>query len=250
MNDFVGVIPAAGLASRLGPLGYPKELLPITYVAGEGGHLRPMPVIEASFRQLRDAGVERALVITSDRKPELMQYLGNGGGIGLDLAFLQQTRADGLAAAVALALPWTRGANACLLLPDTIVQPQTALNDVRALFELQEADLVLGVLPTDKPRELGPVRIDAAMRVIEVQDKPPSTDLNNSWAMAVWGPAFAELLAGAVKQNPAIALGGVFQQAVDAGLNVRAVWFEGGAFYDVGTPKGLAEALPQFLKGL
>jgi len=98
MSDYVGVIPAAGLASRLGPLGYPKELLPITYVPGEGGHLRPLPVIEASFRQLREAGVSRSLVITSDRKPELMQYLGNGGGIGLDLAFLQQARAEGLAA--------------------------------------------------------------------------------------------------------------------------------------------------------
>ena len=113
--DYVGVIPAAGLASRLGPLGYPKELLPITYVPGEDGHLRPLPVIEASFRQLRTAGVERALVITSDRKPELMQYLGNGGGIGLDLAFLQQARAEGLAAAASLALSWTRSANACLL---------------------------------------------------------------------------------------------------------------------------------------
>ena len=250
MKDYVGVIPAAGLASRLGPLGYPKELLPITYVAGEGGHLRPMPVIEASFRQLSEAGVDRALVITSDRKPELIQYLGNGGGIGLDLAFLQQARADGLAAAVALALPWTRGANACLLLPDTIVRPQNALNEVRAVFESAKADLALGVLPTDKPKELGPVCFDPQMRVVEVQDKPLQTDLNNSWAMAVWGPKFADLLAGAVKQNPALALGGVFQQAVDAGLNVRAVWFADGAFYDVGTPKGLAQALPQFLKGL
>ena len=250
MKDYVGVIPAAGVASRLGPLGYPKELLPITYVAGDGGHLRPMPVIEASFRQLREADVARALVITSDRKPELMQYLGNGGGIGLDLAFLQQTRADGLAAAAALALPWTRGANTCLLLPDTIVRPEAALKDARAVFESAKADLVLGVLPTGKPKELGPVRFDSAMRVIEVQDKPAATDLNNSWAMAVWGPEFADLLVGAVKLNPAVALGGVFQQAVDAGLDVRAVWFADGAFYDVGTPQGLAEALPQFLKGL
>jgi hypothetical protein len=68
--------------------------------------------------------------------------------------------------------------------------------------------------------------------------------------MAVWGPKFADLLAGAVKQNPALALGSVYQLAVDAGLNVRAVWFADGAFYDVGTPKGLAQALPQFLKGL
>jgi glucose-1-phosphate thymidylyltransferase len=248
--DYVGVIPAAGLASRLGPLGYPKELLPITYVPGEDGHLRPLPVIEASFRQLRTAGVERALVITSDRKPELMQYLGNGGGIGLDLAFLQQARPEGLAAAAALALSWTRGANACLLLPDTIVRPEIALKDARARFEAEHADLVLGVFPTDKPRELGPVRFDGQMRVIEVQDKPAQTDLANSWAMAIWGPRFAELLGSAVRQNPGQTLGGVFQQAVDAGLNVQAVWFAGGAFYDVGTPKGLAEALPQFLKGL
>jgi glucose-1-phosphate thymidylyltransferase len=250
MSDYVGVIPAAGLASRLGPLGYPKELLPITYVPGEGGHLRPLPVIEASFRQLREAGVERTLVITSDRKPELMQYLAHGGGIGLDLAFLQQARADGLAAAVALALPWTRGANACLLLPDTIVRPEQALRDARALFESAKADLVLGVLPTAKPKELGPVRFDQDMRVTEVQDKPPQTDLNNSWAMAIWGPRFAELLESAVKQNPGQTLGAVYQQAVDAGLKVLAVWFPGGAFYDVGTPKGLAEALPQFLQGL
>ena len=94
------------------------------------------------------------------------------------------------------------------------------------------------------------MRFDAQMRVIEVQDKPQETDLNNSWALAVWGPRFGELLAGAVKQNAGQTLGAVFQQAVDAGLDVRAVWFADGAFYDVGTPKGLAEALPQFLKGL
>ena len=146
-----------------------------------------MPVIEASFRQLRTAGVERTLVITSDRKPELMQYLGNGGGLGLDLAFLQQARAEGLAAAATLSLPWTCGANACLLLPDTIVRPEHALKDACALFESQKADLVLGVFPTDKPKELGPVQFDAAKRVIEVQDKPFETDLNNSWAMAVSG---------------------------------------------------------------
>ena len=93
--NYVGIIPAAGLASRLGPLGYPKELLPITYVQGEGGHLRPLPVIEASLRQLRTADVDRCMVITSERKPELAQYLGGGGAIGLDIAYVQQTRAEG-----------------------------------------------------------------------------------------------------------------------------------------------------------
>lgn len=245
--NYVGIIPAAGLASRLGPLGYPKELLPITYVQGEGGHLRPLPVIEASLRQLRTAEITRAMVITSERKPELAQYLGGGGAIGLDIAYVQQTRAEGLAAAVALTAPWTKGSASCLLLPDTIVRPFDALKTMRAAFEARGADLVLGVFPTAKPKELGPVRFDAEMRVTEVQDKPAETDLANSWGMAVWGARFSEMIVAAA---PNANLGLLFHQAAQNGLIVVACWFADGEFHDVGTPKGLAEALPVLMKGL
>jgi glucose-1-phosphate thymidylyltransferase len=245
--NYVGIIPAAGLASRLGPLGYPKELLPITYVQGEGGHLRPLPVIEASLRQLRTAGIGRCMVITSERKPELAQYLGGGGAIGLDIAYVQQTRIEGLAAAVALTVPWTQGSACCLLLPDTIVRPLDALLTMREVFETRGADLVLGVFPTEKPKELGPVRFDGAMLVTEVQDKPADTDLANSWGLAIWGDRFSELIAAAPFNAN---LGLLFHQAAQSGLKVIACWFEDGEFHDVGTPKGLAEALPVLMKGL
>jgi glucose-1-phosphate thymidylyltransferase len=251
MNSTIGIIPAAGIASRLGPLGYPKELLPIAYVADEsGGPLRPLPVIEASFRQLRDAGIDRCVVITSDRKTELVRYVGGGGAIGLDVAFLLQTRPDGLAAAVALAAPWTQGCNACLLLPDTIVRPADALRQVRTAFEAAQADLVLGVFPTARPQELGPVRFGADMRVIEVLDKPQATDLQNTWAMAIWGPRFTALLQARVSGGEAASLGEVFHDAIGAGLKVMAVWFPQGQFHDVGTPRGLTAALPLFTDGL
>jgi glucose-1-phosphate thymidylyltransferase len=245
--NYVGIIPAAGIASRLGPLGYPKELLPITYVQGEGGHLRPLPVIEASLRQLRTADITRAMVITSERKPELAQYLGGGGAIGLDIAYVQQTRAEGLAAAVALTAPWTSGSASCLLLPDTIVRPLDALKTMRAAFEARGADLVLGVFPTPKPKELGPVRFGADMRVTEVQDKPSETDLANSWGMAIWGTRFSDMIVAAA---PNANLGLLFHQAAQNGLAVIACWFPDGEFHDVGTPKGLAEALPALMKGL
>jgi glucose-1-phosphate thymidylyltransferase len=251
MNSTIGIIPAAGIASRLGPLGYPKELLPIAYVADEsGGALRPMPVIEASFRQLRAAGVGRCAVITSDRKTELVRYVGGGGAIGLDVAFLLQSRPDGLAAAVALAAPWTEGCNACLLLPDTIVRPADALKQVRAVFETAQADLVLGVFPTARPQELGPVRFDSDMRVSEVLDKPEATDLENTWAMAMWGPRFTALLQAKISGGDTRTLGDIFNGAVGAGLKVMAVWFPQGQFHDVGTPRGLTEALPLFTDGL
>lgn len=244
MADYVGVIPAAGLGTRLALPGYPKELLPIAYVA-EGQVMRPMPVIEASLRQLRTAGVARALVVISDRKPELMKYLG--GALGLDIAFLNQAQPDGLTGAVALAAPWAKDANCCLLLPDTLVRPADALAQVRALFEAESTDLALGVFPTTKPKELGPVRVDGRGHVSEVQDKPGETDLNNTWALAVWGPRFTALLASAAKDKP---LGAVFQQAVVSGLTVRAKVFDAGEFHDVGTPRGLTDALPVFSDGI
>lgn len=118
---------------------------------------------------------------------------------------------------------------------------------MRAAFEARGADLVLGVFPTAKPKELGPVRFDAEMRVTEVQDKPAETDLANSWGMAVWGARFSEMIVAAA---PNANLGLLFHQAAQNGLIVVACWFADGEFHDVGTPKGLAEALPVLMKGL
>jgi glucose-1-phosphate thymidylyltransferase len=238
--NYVGVIPAAGLGSRIGPLDHAKELLPIAQVDG-----RPLPVIEASLRQLQTAGIRRCLVITSSSKPELADHLKGPGGLGLEISFVEQEKPEGLAAAVALTLPAAQGAATCLLLPDTIVRPFDALNTMRAAFE-KGADLVLGVFPTARPRELGPVRFDHAMRVTEVQDKPAETDLSNTWGLAIWGRRFADLLAAAPSNAN---LGRLFHHAATSGLDVTACWFADGDFHDVGTPQGLARARRVFANG-
>jgi glucose-1-phosphate thymidylyltransferase len=245
--NYLGVIPAAGLGSRIGPLEHAKELLPIAQVADETGALRPLPVIEASLRQIKTAGIDRCLVITSSSKPELATYLKGSGGLGLDIDFVEQQKPEGLAAAVALTLPASQGAATCLLLPDTIVRPPNALKAMRATFEERGADLVLGVFPTSKPKELGPVRFDGEMRVTEVQDKPAETDLGNTWGLAIWGPRFSKLLAAAPSNAN---LGRLFHHAATSDLNVFACWFEEGDFHDVGTPQGLAHARSVFAGGL
>ena len=90
---------------------------------------------------------------------------------------------------------------------------------MRATFEARGADLVLGVFPTAKPKELGPVRFDADMRVTEVQDKPAETDLANSWGLAIWGARFSEMIAAA---PPNANLGLLFHQAAQKGLDRRS----------------------------
>lgn len=240
--NYVGVIPAAGLGSRIGPLDHAKELLPIAQVEG-----RAQPVIEASLRQLKTAGIGRSLVITSSRKPELTAYLRGDGGLGLAFEFVEQKSPQGLAAAVALTVPAAQGCASCLLLPDTILRPFDALKIMRAAFESSGADLVLGVFPTARPRDLGPVRFDKEMRVTEVQDKPAETDLANTWGLAIWGRRFSDLLAAA---PPNANLGRLFHHAVTSGLHVTACWFAEGDFHDVGTPEGLARARSVFSSGL
>jgi len=243
-KEYVGVLPAAGIASRLSPSRYLKELLPVAYlVDDQTSTARPVPVISLSLRALAEAGVERCVVTISDRKPELMRYLGDGADFQLQLAYVQQSAPSGLAAAVSLATDWVRDCYSCMLLPDTIVHPYKAMGSLRQVMDREELDLVLGVFPTEVPEQLGPVRFDADGRVHEVLDKPAATDVRNTWAMAIWSPAFSALLNRSVRGVAGAnwALGEIFNLAVQEGMKVKAVWFPHGSFVDIGTVKGLSQ---------
>jgi len=243
--EFVGVIPAAGTASRLNPSHYAKELLPVTY-QGEGtDDVLPVPVITLSLGALREAAVCRCIVATSDRKPELMRYLGDGSEFGLQLSYVLQPMPSGLSSAIDLVYPWVRGCHVCLLLPDTIVRPTSAMSTLRFVMEMEQPDLVLGVFPTSVPERLGPVRFNHDCRVTEVLDKPMVSDVYNTWAMAIWSTAFADLLHGAVSNasTGGKPLGEIFNLAVQVGMNVRAVWFASGSFIDIGTSEGIVQMI-------
>lgn len=243
-REYVGVVPAAGIASRLSPSRYLKELLPVAYlVDDQTSTARPVPVISLSLRALSEAGVEKCVVTISERKPELMRYLGDGSDFQLQLAYVQQSTPSGLAVAVSLATAWIRNCYSCMLLPDTIVHPCKAMSNLRQVMDREDLDLVLGVFATEVPEQLGPVRFDADGRVREVLDKPAFTDVHNTWAMAIWSPTFTALLhqtiADAAGANRA--LGEIFNLAVQEGMKVKAVSFPHGSFVDIGTVKGLSQ---------
>jgi len=243
-SDPVGIIPAAGLATRLLPLAYPKELLPIVYTA-QDGELVPRPVLQASIDQLRRAGVRQCVIVIAEWKLEIARVFGDGSALGVALSYVMRPVPRGLADALLAAEPWLADRDVCLTLPDTLIAPDDALARVRTERERSGADLVLGVFPTDHPEQLGPVRVDPHGDVVEVLDKPAATDLRNTWGMAMWSPRFTTLLAAevAAATDAKPVLGAVFQRAIDAGLRVRAVTFGDGRFVDVGTSQGIAEAL-------
>jgi glucose-1-phosphate thymidylyltransferase len=238
---FIGILPAAGLGSRLRLLRCPKELLPVAFFCDPlTGAVRPMLAAEYSLYSMREAGVRKCLMVISDRKPEMLRYFGNGSSVGISIAYTNQPEPLGLASAIDTAFDWTANSYVCLALPDTIFSPRAAVATVNEALLAHNADLVLGVFPTLQPQQLGPVRIDNTNRVVEVLEKPQSTDLNNTWGIAAWTPSFSKFLHRPASELRNLSIGEIFNDAVREGFDVRAVSFDSGSYTDLGTGEALA----------
>jgi glucose-1-phosphate thymidylyltransferase len=251
--DFVGLIPAAGKATRLAPFRYPKELLPIGYERAPDGGLRPRAVAEYGVDALRAAGIDHMFMVVAPWKLDIITYFGDGAQLGVSIGYLCQEEARGLPHAIDIARPWTSGRHVALVLPDTILRPADAMTRLRARYLDTGADLALAVFPTQEAWRLGPVvlRGDSVERVL---DKPRGPAPANTWGAAIWGEKFAGLLhegldgtatTGTATTGTASpeagepVLGHFFDLAVRRGLRAVAVEFPRGSFEDAGTSAGI-----------
>jgi glucose-1-phosphate thymidylyltransferase len=185
-------------------------------------------------------------VVIAPDKDDILRFYGSGERHGVEIAYVCQETPTGMADAIDLAYPWIRDATVFMGMPDTVFRPIDAFAQLRPLYDREGADLALVVCPTEEPARLGPVMFDAAGRVLEVMDKPPVAPHNNVWVVAMWGPAFTEFLHAELAERPRsageVALGSIFQTAVERGLRVRALPFADGAYIDAGTFEGLQAA--------
>ena len=245
--QLVGILPAAGLGSRLRPFRYPKELIPVAFeTTPQRDGIRPVLAIECSLRAMQAAGVASCFVVIADWKTEIVRCLADGGDWGVPLAYLHRAEARGLADAIDAAYGWVGDAHVCLALPDTVFTPETAIAALHADMVRRNADLCLAVFPTDLPDRLGPVRIGEDGRILEVFDKPVTPKIFNTWGAAVWSPRFSRLLHRRVAaQDPPgeVVLGDVFNEAIRDGMQVYALEFAGGRFADVGHARHLQSLL-------
>jgi glucose-1-phosphate thymidylyltransferase len=243
----IGFLPMAGAGRRLGTYGFAKELIPLVTRA-PGADAEARPVCDFALRGVRSAGAERCIIAVSPEKAEILRQLRDGAPIGLTLAYVVQPAPLGLPDAIRAARPFFGDADVVMALPDTLLFPLDALAQVRARQVETGADLVLGVFPVAEPERLGPVEIAGDGRVLRVHDKPAHAPARNSWGAAAWSNRFTDFLTAAEERRAGSGegiLGHVFDGARAAGLDVRAVFFDGGAMVDVGTPAGYQEALAE-----
>lgn len=165
-----GIIPAAGLGSRIRPLAFSKELLPVGARLDRGWE-RPRAVSEYLVERLIIAGADRLCFVISAEKADIMTYFGSSVN-GVPVCYVLQERPQGLCDAIFSALPFLGGQESAIVgLPDTVWFPADGLRT------LPGDGLSFLLFPVDEPHLFDAVVMDAAGAVtgIEVKSARPST---------------------------------------------------------------------------
>ena len=253
--DLVGLIPAAGRGTRIAPLPFSKELFPIGFhKLGQNGDgkLLPKAVSNYLIDQMRTAGVRDITMIVSSGKTDLLEYYGSGRRFGIQVAYLFDDNLRGMPQSMDLAWPWLQGRTVVFGMPDTIFSPTDVFSQLLSHQQKVESDITLGVFSTDRPQKLCVVELGSDGRVLYLEDKPAQTKLTTSWGCACWTPRFTEFMHGFLHDKSIssgsreIVLADVFQAAMDEGMKVHGVYFEGGEYIDMGTPDHLMQTVGRF----
>ena len=168
-----GIIPAAGNGTRIHPLAFSKELLP---VGDRDDGQRPKAVSEYLVERLTAGGADKLCFVISPGKSDILQYYG--GRIGrTDVAYVVQPNAAGLCDAIFRARVLIGPTESVAVgLPDTIWFPHDAL------ARLPQDQLAFLLFPVQRPELFDAVETDDAGRVLQIQVK--SVAPRSSW---VWG---------------------------------------------------------------
>lgn len=236
-----GIVPAAGKGSRIQPLAFSKELLPVGRRM-EQGIERPRAVSDYLVERMILGGARKICFVISSRKSDILEYYGSGRELPCgraDFCYVVQESPAGLCDAIFRPLPFIADEELVRIgLPDTIWFPEDAY------CRLQTDRLSFLLFPVEQPEFFDAVLTDKQQNVLEIRVKQP--DPGTNW---IWG-AF---------QMPGIVLRGLHQLWLERGRTDEYIgtlvnaWLERGgvasarlageSYADVGTLRGFHEAI-------
>lgn len=184
----LGVIPAAGRASRFG--GTLKELLPI----GEGVHL-----LDNAIRQAQALHADEAVVVTRAHKAaahagHIQHFVPDA-----NVSFTVQSDNDDMWGAIRTTLH--RRKESVLVMPDTVFHTEESI---------PACDFALGLFFTEEPWRYD-VLIDR-----ELHNKPAVAGLHNAWGCVYWSKDVAHFWHEMEKLSPY----GGFTEAFNSAMGV------------------------------
>jgi glucose-1-phosphate thymidylyltransferase len=258
--NIVGIIPAAGRASRLGQLPCSKELLPFGFHKNSREEpSQPKVVGHYLLERMQTGNASKVYIILRKGKWDIPNYFGDGKMLDMPIAYLMMDLPFGVPYTIDQAYPFVKDAIVLFGFPDIPFQPGDAFLQLLNKQRDTRADLVLGLFQADHPEKMDMVELDTKGFVRGIQIKPSKTHLQYTWIIAVWTSAFTQYIHEYIFSRPEIEsqdssghkslelselyVGDVIQAALKTDIKVESVYFPEGKYVDIGTPADLMTAL-------
>ncbi|MEM9019702.1 MAG: glucose-1-phosphate thymidylyltransferase RfbA [Planctomycetota bacterium] len=231
-----GIILAGGHGTRLYPLtlAVSKQLLPVYN----------KPMIYYPLSVLMMAGIREVLIISTPQDlPRFKHLLGDGSQWGVEFAYVEQPKPEGLAQAFLLDKAFINNQPCCLTLGDNIFYGSGLRKTITDAAQLTDGATVFGY-PVKDPERYGVVEFNQEGKVISLEEKPTKPKSH----FAVPGLYFYDhqvtAIAEQLEPSPRgeLEITDLNRVYMDQGkLNV-SLWSRGTAWLDAGTHESLLQA--------
>ncbi len=238
------IVLAAGEGTRLSPItkAIPKEIIRV----GKN------PAIEHVLKVLKAGGIEDVLLIVGRQKHALIDYLGSGKRLGLNIYYRMQEEPKGTAHAVSLGEDFIEdGEDFAIMYGDNYFTPYDTMEDIVEFHEKKEAEGTLVLHPVDDPTRFGVVDIDGSNEIHGMKEKPTLEEaqpfkvddhwLNIAGLMIVNSKIFSYIDKTEPGKNDEIWLTDSIEMMRKDGNSFYGFKFDGKRF-DIGTFESLKEA--------
>lgn len=236
-----GVIPAAGKGTRMEPFtnAYPKELLPV----GEKA------VIHHAIEDMKEAGITDICIVVGWKQHAIIDYLGSGEKLGVQLTYVVQDERDGLAGAVKAAQHYIKDESFAVVLGDNYVDDKRALRELVKFHKHESMDATIGAFNPEDVTSYGIIDPGENNEVKGLVEKPEKDEAPSELGISglyVFEPVIFDAIDQIGKGK-----GGEYQ-LTDAIDRLREedykVGYDNikGTRIDVGTPERLREANREF----
>lgn len=158
------IVLAAGKGTRLYPLtlAIPKEMI----------RVGTKPVIEHVIEVLKAGAIKEILIIVGRNKEAIMNYLGSGKRLGVDIYYRIQEAPNGSADAVHLGKEFVGKEDFVVMYGDNYFKPYNAINKLLKMHTEKKAESTILLNKVKDPSRFGLVKMDNNNQIISIIEKP------------------------------------------------------------------------------